>query len=212
MQLSPILDTRGQDPPASARPGKFAHVVASRLKQSGLTDWKRIEHEMVGNEEDLQAALNLAQRFQQLQVRKSPSKIRGDQMGGFKKFLLRGNVVDMAVGIVVGAAFGTVVSAFVKDLLTPFIAAVVKQPDFSRISFSMNGSKFLVGDFINELVSFILVAAAVYFAVVLPMNKLLLRLQSPSAPTTKQCPECLSEVPTMAKRCAHCTSPLGAIA
>jgi len=133
-------------------------------------------------------------------------------MGGFKRFLLRGNVVDMAVGIVVGAAFGTVVSAFVKDLLTPLIAAIVKQPDFSRIAFTINGSRFLVGDFINELVSFVLIAAAVYFAVVLPMNRLLLRLQPPSAPSTKRCPECLSEVPSMAKRCAHCTSPLEAMA
>jgi len=127
---------------------------------------------------------------------------------GFKEFLLRGNVVDMAVGIVIGAAFGTVVSAFVKDLLTPFIAAIVKKPDFSAIAFTLNSSKFMIGDFINELISFLLVAAAVYFAVVMPLNKLISGSRPPAAPTTKQCPECLSEIPIKARRCAQCTSPL----
>jgi len=94
-------------------------------------------------------------------------------MSGFKEFLLRGNVVDMAVGIVVGAAFGTVVTAFVKDLLTPFIAAVVKAPDFSAMSFTLHNSKFMIGHFINELISFILIASAVYFVVVIPVNKLI---------------------------------------
>ncbi len=94
-------------------------------------------------------------------------------MTGFKEFLLRGNVVDMAVGIVIGAPFGAVVSAFVKDLLTRLIAAIVKKPDFSAIGFTLNGSKFMIGDFINELISFILLAAAVYFVVVLPVNKLI---------------------------------------
>lgn len=131
-------------------------------------------------------------------------------MNGFKQFLLRGNVIDMAVGIVVGAAFGTVVSAFVKDLLTPFIAAIVRKPDFSKIAFTINSSKFMVGDFINELISFIIIAAAVYFAVVLPINKLIVHVQRPPAPTTKTCPECLSEIPIGAKRCAHCTSPVAA--
>ncbi|HTY55638.1 MAG TPA: large conductance mechanosensitive channel protein MscL [Candidatus Binataceae bacterium] len=129
-------------------------------------------------------------------------------MKGFKEFLLRGNVVDMAVGIVIGAAFGTVVAAFVKDLLTPFIAAVVKKPDFSAIFFTINDSKFMIGHFVNELISFVIVAAAVYFAVVLPVNKLIAVTQGPVAPTTKQCPECLSEIPIGAKRCAHCTSPV----
>ena len=131
-------------------------------------------------------------------------------MNGFKQFLLRGNVIDMAVGIVVGAAFGTVVSAFVKDLLTPFIAAIVRKPDFSMIAFTINSSKFMVGDFINELISFIIIAAAVYFAVVMPVNKLIAHVQRPAAPTTKSCPECLSEIPIGAKRCAHCTSSVGA--
>jgi large conductance mechanosensitive channel len=135
--------------------------------------------------EDLETNLSLAQRFQQLHVRKSPPKLGGQPMNGFKQFLLRGNVIDMAVGIVVGAAFGTVVSAFVKDLLTPFIAAVVRKPDFSNIAFTLNSSKFMIGDFVNQLISFLIVAAAVYFAVVLPVNKLISRLQPPPAPTTK---------------------------
>lgn len=130
-------------------------------------------------------------------------------MKGFKQFLLRGNVVDLAVGVVIGAAFGTVVSSFVKDLLTPFIAAVAGKPDFSAFAFEINGSKFLYGEFINAAVSFVLVAAAVYFFIVLPMNKLVewsRRSDKPADPTTKKCPECLSEIPIEAKRCAHCTS------
>ena len=131
-------------------------------------------------------------------------------MSGFKQFLLRGNVVDMAVGIVVGAAFGTVVSSFVKDLLTPLIAAIVKQPNFSAIAFEINGSKFLIGDFVNAIVSFLIIAAAVYFAVVLPINTLVARARKEPAaePTTKRCSECLSEIPIRAKRCAFCTSVL----
>jgi len=133
-------------------------------------------------------------------------------MQGFKQFLLRGNVVDMAVGIVVGAAFGTVVSSFVKDLLTPFIAAIVRKPNFSTIAFEINGSKFLIGDFANAVVSFILIAAAVYFAVVLPINTLVAhaRKQPPADSTTKKCPECASEIPIQARRCAFCTSALQA--
>jgi large conductance mechanosensitive channel len=160
--------------------------------------------------ENLQTDLGLAQRFQQFQVRKSPPKQGGLPMNGFKEFLLRGNVIDMAVGIVVGAAFGTVVSAFVKDLMTPFIAAVVHAPDFSKIAFTLNNSKFMIGDFINQLISFLIVATAVYFAVVLPVNKLIARLKPPAAPTTRTCPECMSEIPIAAKRCAHCTSMLAA--
>ena len=131
-------------------------------------------------------------------------------LNDFKKFLLRGNVVDMAVGIVVGAAFGAVVTNLVKDLLTPFIAAVIKQPDFSGLTFTIHGSKFLYGDFINAFVSFIIIAAAVYFLVVLPVNTLVARAhkQPPPDPTTKKCPECLSEIPIEAKRCKFCTSQL----
>ena len=132
-------------------------------------------------------------------------------MKGFKQFLLRGNVVDLAVGVVIGAAFGSVVNSLVKGLLTPFIAAVVKQPDFSSISFTIHGSKFLFGDFVNSVVSFIIIASAVYFAVVLPMTALMAKVQreeKPTQPSTKKCPECLSEIPIDARRCAHCTQPL----
>jgi large conductance mechanosensitive channel len=131
-------------------------------------------------------------------------------MGGFKQFLLRGNVVDLAVGVVVGAAFGTVVSAFVKDMMTPLLAAVVRKPDFSAFSFTLNDSKFLYGDFLNAVVSFVIVAAAVYYLVVLPINALVSRAhhEPPADPTTKKCPECLSEIPIQARRCAHCCSAL----
>lgn len=129
---------------------------------------------------------------------------------GFKQFVLRGNVVDLAVGVVIGAAFGTVVSGFVKDLLTPLIAAVVGKPDFSAIKFTINGSQFPIGDFINAVVAFVLVAAAVYYFVVLPVNALMARAKKepPADPTTKKCPECKSEIAIDAKRCAFCTSQL----
>ena len=130
---------------------------------------------------------------------------------GFKQFLMRGNVVDLAVAVIIGGAFGAVVTALVKDLLTPLIAAIVGQPDFSAIQFTVNGSKFLVGDFINAVVAFVLVAAAVYFFVVAPMNMIIERRKRgevPADPTTKQCPECLSEVPIAARRCAFCTQAL----
>ncbi|HXU18176.1 MAG TPA: large conductance mechanosensitive channel protein MscL [Terriglobales bacterium] len=132
-------------------------------------------------------------------------------LSGFKQFILRGNVVDMAVGVVVGAAFAGVVGAFTKDLLTPLIAAIVGQPDFSSIHFTVNGSVFALGDFINALISFLLVAAAVYFFVVTPVNMLVARMRkapAPADPTTKKCPECLSEIPIDARRCAHCGQPV----
>jgi large conductance mechanosensitive channel len=132
-------------------------------------------------------------------------------LSGFKQFILRGNVVDMAVGVVAGAAFASVVGAFTKDLLTPLIAAVVGKPDFSAISFTINNSVFAVGDFINTAVAFLLVAAAVYFFVVTPVNLLVARMRkapAPADPTTKKCPECLSEIPIDARRCAHCAQPV----
>lgn len=132
-------------------------------------------------------------------------------LSGFKQFILRGNVIDMAVGVVIGAAFASVVGAFTKDLLTPFIAALVGKPDFSYIGFSINNTPFPVGDFINAAVSFLLVAAAVYFFVVVPVNALISRMRkapAPADPTTKKCPECLSEIPIDAKRCAHCSQPV----
>jgi large conductance mechanosensitive channel len=130
---------------------------------------------------------------------------------GFRQFLLRGNVIDLAVAVVIGAAFGTVVSALVKDLLTPLIAAIVGKPDFSAIAFTVNGSNFLVGDFINAIVSFVLVGAAVYFFVVVPVNAFMARLRRgevPPDPTTKKCPECLSDIPIAARRCAFCTTAI----
>jgi large conductance mechanosensitive channel len=132
-------------------------------------------------------------------------------LSGFKQFLLRGNVVDLAVAVVIGGAFGAVVAALVKDLLTPLIAAVVGQPDFSAIEFTVNGSRFLIGDFINAVISFLLVSAAIYFFVVAPMNMVMARRRSmapPPDPTTKKCLECLSEVPIAARRCAFCAQPL----
>ena len=128
----------------------------------------------------------------------------------FKQFLLRGNVVDLAVGVVVGAAFGTVVTALVSDLLTPFIAAIARVPDFSNLMFTIHNSKFMYGHFINSLISFVLVAAAIFFFVVKPMNMLISRSRKgqPADPTTKKCPECLSDVPIEAKRCSHCTQAI----
>ncbi len=125
----------------------------------------------------------------------------------FKQFLLRGNVVDLAVGVVIGAAFGTIVSALVSDLLTPLIGAVAKVPDFGGLSFTINESKFMYGHFINALISFLLVAGAVFFFVVKPMNILIARTKKEKVtdPTSKTCAECLSEIPLAAKRCAHCT-------
>ena len=130
---------------------------------------------------------------------------------GFKLFLMRGNVVDLAVAVVMGGAFGAVVTALVKDLITPLIAAIFGKPDFSAIVFEVNGSKFMIGDFLNALVAFLMVSTAIYFFVVLPVNTLMARLrrgEAPPDPTTKKCPECLSEIPIAARRCAFCTSAL----
>jgi large conductance mechanosensitive channel len=130
---------------------------------------------------------------------------------GFRQFILRGNVLDLAVAVVMGAAFGSVVTAMVKDLLTPLIGAIVGKPDFSAIKFAINGSQFPIGDLINALVSFLLIAAAVYFFVVVPVNALMARIKrgdAPPDPTTKACPECLSQIPIAARRCAFCTTAL----
>ena len=126
----------------------------------------------------------------------------------FKQFLLRGNVVDLAVGIVIGVAFGAVITALVADLLTPLIAAIAGKHDFSALTFTINGSRFLYGDFLNALIAFISVAAAVFFFVVRPVNALMARRKTepPVDETTRQCPECLSEIPIAARRCAFCTT------
>ena len=132
-------------------------------------------------------------------------------MKGFKEFMLRGNVLDLAVAVVIGAAFGAVVTALVKDLLTPLIAAVVGAPDFSAIAVTVNGSKLLVGDFVNAVIAFLMMGSAVYFFVVLPVNALMARMRRGEVapdPTTKKCPECMSDVAIAARRCAYCTSEL----
>jgi large conductance mechanosensitive channel len=128
---------------------------------------------------------------------------------GFRDFILRGNVVDLAVAVVIGAAFGAMVTAFVANIITPLIAAVFGKQDFGNLMFTINGSEFKYGLFINAVVSFLLIAAVIYFVVVVPMNKmaeLRARGRAPEDPTTKQCPECLSEIPAAAHRCAFCTS------
>ena len=130
---------------------------------------------------------------------------------GFKEFVLRGNVLDLAIAVVIGAAFTNVINALVKDLITPLIGAVAGKPDFSAWVVTVNGSPFLIGDFINAVIAFVLMAAAVYFFVVAPMNAWIERRkrgEAPTDPTTKKCPECLSDVPIAARRCAFCTSPL----
>jgi len=128
---------------------------------------------------------------------------------GLKEFILRGNVVDLAIAVVIGVAFGAVITAFVADLITPLIAAIGGKPDFSGLYFTANGSKFLYGAFINAVISFVIIAAAIYFVVVVPLNKLAERKARGEAAveaTTKQCPECLSDIPEAAKRCAFCAS------
>jgi large conductance mechanosensitive channel len=134
---------------------------------------------------------------------------------GFRDFIMRGNVVDLAVAVVIGAAFGAMITAFVKDIITPLIAAIVGKPDFSQLTFTINNSKFFYGSFINAVISFLLIAAAIYFFVVVPLNKLAERRargQAELPDDTKQCPECLSTIPIAAHRCAFCTSeqPQGA--
>ena len=128
----------------------------------------------------------------------------------FKQFLLRGSVVDLAVGVVIGAAFGTIVNALVFDLVTPFISAVARVPDLGGLLFTVNGIEIKYGHFINTIISFILTASAIFFFVVKPMNILVGRSRKgpPADPTTKKCPECLSEIPTGAKRGSHCTQPV----
>ena len=125
---------------------------------------------------------------------------------GFKRFILRGNVVDLAVGVVIGAAFGNVVNALVKDIITPLIGVIAKVPNFSNLVFTIHGSQFMYGDFLNALISFLIMATVVYFFVVLPINTLISRLhqEPPTEPATKRCPECLSDIPKDAIRCAHC--------
>jgi large conductance mechanosensitive channel len=126
---------------------------------------------------------------------------------GFRDFILRGNVLDLAVGVIMGGAFGTVVTSLVKDVFTPFIGNLVGKPDFSAISFD----HIMIGNFLNATIAFLLVAASVYFFIVLPANTLMAKFKKPipdAPPATKTCPECLSEIPIAAKRCSQCAQPV----
>ena len=129
---------------------------------------------------------------------------------GFRDFILRGNVVDLAVAVIIGAAFTTIVNSLVKNLINPLIAALVHKPDFHSIQFELHGGKFMIGDFLNDVISFLLIACTVYFFVVLPINTLLKKFNPPKAapPVTRPCPECLGDIPLAAKRCSHCTQPV----
>src|ERR1035437_754710 len=130
---------------------------------------------------------------------------------GFRDFILRGNVVDLAVAVIIGGAFGAIVTSLVKDVLTQFIAAVVGTPDFKNVVFKVNGTPIYIGNFLNAAISFLIIASVVYFAMVLPINALLNRFKKPipaAPPVTKPCPECLSEIPIAARRCAHCGQPV----
>jgi large conductance mechanosensitive channel len=126
---------------------------------------------------------------------------------GFQKFLLRGNIVELAVAVVVGAAFTAVVQAMTRDIITPILGVFGSTPDFAGWSFSIRGSQFMIGDFINALIAFVITGAVIYFLIVVPMERIL-----PKAVTTKECPFCLSKVPLAATRCAFCTSDLAAAA
>lgn len=129
----------------------------------------------------------------------------------FKAFILRGNVIDLAIAVVIGAAFGAIVTALVSDLITPLIAAIGGQPDFSAIYFTIHHSVFRIGDFINAVLSFLIIAAIIFFLVIKPINALQARRKSgeaPPDPTTKDCPYCLSTIPLRASRCAYCTQEL----
>ena len=132
-------------------------------------------------------------------------------MSEFKAFLLRGNLVDTAVGIVIGLAFAAVITAFVGDLITPLIAAIGGKPDFGGLSFTINKSHFLYGAFLNALITFVVIAAVLFYFVIKPVNALMARRKTepPVAETTRQCPECLSEIPIAAHRCAFCTAVVG---
>ena len=131
---------------------------------------------------------------------------------GFRDFVLRGNVVDLAVAVVIGAAFTSIVTSLVTNIINPLLAAIVKQPDFSYLVLTVNGGKIKYGNFLNSIIEFLLITAVVYFFVVLPLNTLLKRLNPPApvAPATKTCPECLSEIPLGARRCSHCAQLLAA--
>ncbi|MDR3736346.1 MAG: large conductance mechanosensitive channel protein MscL [Acidobacteriaceae bacterium] len=127
---------------------------------------------------------------------------------GFRDFILRGNVVDLAVAVIIGGAFGAIVNSLVKDLITPLIAAIVGKPDFSALVLHVHGGAITYGNFLNAAISFLLIGSAVYFFMVMPMQYVVKRISGPAAATTKPCPECLSEIPLPAKRCKFCAQPV----
>jgi large conductance mechanosensitive channel len=129
----------------------------------------------------------------------------------FRQFILRGSLVDLAVAVVIGTAFGAVITALVADLVTPLIAAMGGKPDFNALSFEINGSTFRYGHFLNAVVAFLIVAAVIFFVVIKPVNALMARrkVDTPADATTRACPECLSDIPVAATRCAFCTSEVG---
>lgn len=129
-------------------------------------------------------------------------------LSGFKEFIFRGNVVDLAIAVAVGAAFTAIVNSLVADIITPIIGAIGGQPDFSGFKLTINGSDILVGQFLNALIAFLIMAAVIYFFIVVPMNKVNARMKAGKVetPGTKACPECLSAIPTKAKKCMYCTS------
>ena len=127
---------------------------------------------------------------------------------GFRDFILRGNVVDLAVAVIIGTAFGAVVTAFTKGIVMQFIAAIVKVPDFDKLSLYLNGTPINYGPFLTATLNFLIIAAVVYFFMVAPLQYLLARLKGPEAATTKSCPECLSDIPLSARRCKFCSQPV----
>lgn len=131
---------------------------------------------------------------------------------GFRDFILRGNVIDLAVAVVIGAAFTGIIGSLVKDIINPLIAAIFKKPDFSYLVLDINGGKITYGNFLNQLINFLLISAAVYFVFVLPINKLMAKFFPAKAepPKTRPCPQCLSDIPLAATRCSHCTQPVAA--
>ena len=131
---------------------------------------------------------------------------------GFRDFVLRGNVMDLAVAVIIGAAFGKIVGSLVSDIINPLIGATVGKPNFGFLVIHMGNGVITIGNFVNAVIEFVIVAAVIYFVFVLPMNALLARMkkpEAPAAPTTRPCPECLSEIPLAARRCAHCSQPVG---
>lgn len=130
---------------------------------------------------------------------------------GFRDFILRGNVIDLAVAVIIGTAFSAIIASFVKDVMTPLISAVIRLPNFSDLKTTVNGVPVTYGNFLNAAISFLIVAFVVYFGLVLPINTLMNKFKKPipeTPPSTRPCPECLSDIPLAAKRCAHCGQPV----